>query len=515
MLSPGRVTDFRQLQPYIVTPYYSVILPIYNTGSAVSPGTNYDTYSIYVLNLRLLHWINYEWNRTQNPKTDFDRSLTRYHPQFVKTKLHGRMMITIDLYNGSKKIPITDQKYLPIREEFNDMIDNIIGFYPNHVPILTAKNYRSRPLHRNNKTQIPVVSFDPNYKIFDYPNTIGPGTTTGVPSGMDIWVRQVLPYLKVPPTHNSFIQGDTLYVEMDRNSEYIALYQKLSESLSTQLNKLYTQGAVVAPRSFAVQWSLIPVEIDSVQIDIMTKPIIGNYNEVEYRRNEEDKLENLLRYDNIRMEDVAFFSTVANIPEGTIALEVLQDDLLIHQNYFNTAYERSGETQLYRPNWIDRRFAPDPVVFLIGRMNREDDPIHIVLDSDNFMVRHAIAESLMKVGITPVFMGSSLLIQGYNLKQLQKITDLVIDAEREVEGRVISLSIPDSRLYYKFSHYTDKAIDIFTPEFKERSKSLYLTDDPISPYIYSSTVPESTDLTQLLNGMRRMMESKKGIKKLL
>lgn len=512
MLSPKRLIDCRQVTPYIVTPYYSVILPLHNTGSAVSPGVNYDNYNIYVLNLRLLHWIKYEWNRTQNPKTEFDRSLIRYHPQFVKTELNGRMMITIDLYNGSEKIPITEDKYLPIREEFNTVIDNIIGFYPNHVPILTAKNYCSSSLYRNSKTEIPIISFDPNNKIFDYTNTVGPGTTTGIPNGMNIWVKQVLPYLKVPLIYNSYIQDDTLYVEMDRNSSYIYLYQKLSESLNTQLDKLYTQGAIVAPRSFALQWSLVPVDIDSVQIKIMTNPMIENYNDLEYRSNEEVIRE--LDDNNITIKDVAFFSTVTDIQDGSLALEFLEYDLNTHQNYFNSAYERSGETQLYRPNWIDRRFAPDPVVFLIGRMNRKYEPISIVLDQDNFVVRHTISESLMKFGIPAIFYGSSILIKGESLKQIQMITDIVFDSQREAEGRVLSLSIPDSNLYYKFSHYTDKAIDIFTPQFKDRKKSIYITDDPISPYIYSSTVPDNADLIQLTNGMRRLMETKKG-KKLL
>ena len=83
-----------------------------------------------------------------------------------------------------------------------------------------------------------------------------------------------------------------------------------------------------------------------------------------------------------------------------------------------------GQTnQLYRPTWQDDRFAPNPVEFLLKKI--QGDPYIRLPISSNLVTRHYIASILNEYEIAVIFEGDYARIQVNSLEEAQKIASLV------------------------------------------------------------------------------------------
>lgn len=159
---------------------------------------------------------------------------------------------------------------------------------------------------------------------------------------------------------------------------------------------------------------------------------------------------------------------------------------------------------IYRPRWIDRRFAPNLVEFLQSRLQGEQE-ITITI-GENYVRRHFVAFMLTHVAFR--FVGSSVRIKVDNLNQARSVSSLVISAVASTVGKVLTLLV--TQLSW-ISIYTT-LIGQINPKFKDQCVG-YATDDPSRPYTFSCLVPYDTETialsARLIQLAQQQLEEKK------
>lgn len=142
--------------------------------------------------------------------------------------------------------------------------------------------------------------------------------------------------------------------------------------------------------------------------------------------------------------------------------------------------EQIGDVErLFIPTWIDRRFAPSPVEFLLEKL--QGDPYIRLRVSENLVTRHYIASILNEYEIGMVFEGDYLRVSANNLEEAQKISSLVRSVMVGNDEKVIIRNLPnlDNIMVY---------IDEITKLIPNSNCISYQTSSIEKPYVFSCLV---------------------------
>jgi len=153
-------------------------------------------------------------------------------------------------------------------------------------------------------------------------------------------------------------------------------------------------------------------------------------------------------------------------------------------------------SQLYRPLWSDRRFAPNPVEFLLGKI-KGNKFIEIEV-SDNLTKRHFIASALSQEKISMIFSGKHIRIPANSLDSAQYLTALVKRSEGIAEGKALTHSVNRLDLVYKYIDAANKLLG--NPDCTG-----YQDSDPYKPYVFSCLIPLNLSINAVLNQLTNMV----------
>lgn len=185
--------------------------------------------------------------------------------------------------------------------------------------------------------------------------------------------------------------------------------------------------------------------------------------------------------------------------KGTIIFSNLIDDNRkeeIVKNWGLIAIDQEEIVKtIFQPNWIDKRFAANPVDFLTLKL--QGDPFIRLKVSDNYVKRHGIASILQKYNYPMIFEGSYLKIKANSLKEAQTIASLVEYAVGTTNGKTMVLAATRLSEVYLYFEYANKYF-----KFKEASKGInnvvaYEVNDNENPYIFSCIIPKDKNLISI------------------
>ena len=181
--------------------------------------------------------------------------------------------------------------------------------------------------------------------------------------------------------------------------------------------------------------------------------------------------------------------------KGTIVFSNLIDDLKKEEmskdwNLVPIDEEEIVKT-IFQPNWIDKRFAPNPVDFLTLKL--QGDPYIRIKVPDNYVKRHGIASILSAYDI--IFEGSYLKVKVKNLQEAQTIASLVEYAIGTTHGKVMVIAASRTSEIYLYFEYANKQ----ERKHKEEKTNVvtYLVNSNENPYIFSWMVPRDKHLVPL------------------
>jgi hypothetical protein len=163
--------------------------------------------------------------------------------------------------------------------------------------------------------------------------------------------------------------------------------------------------------------------------------------------------------------------------------------------------------KLYKPTWTDQRFAPLPVEFLLGKIQK--DPYIRIKVSDNLVSRHKIAQTLSEEGINMIYSGNYIKIPVNNLDDAQYVTSTVISALDTAEGKVATYAVNRIEWVHMYIDAANKLLD--NPDCTG-----YQTSDPEKPYIFSCLVDRNISISSVLSELKTMVLIKlaeSGVKK--
>jgi len=155
--------------------------------------------------------------------------------------------------------------------------------------------------------------------------------------------------------------------------------------------------------------------------------------------------------------------------------------------------------EAFYPDWIDNRFAFNPVDFLLSRITG-DTSIRIKI-SKNLVYRHALANVL--IGIDYHFETDSIVFTANNLFECQRIASLIDSVSTNVQGYIVTFSMAApfwAKIY-------ETAISIlYNVKISDPSMILYSTDNISHPYTFSilfslaiNPLLESKNITDVFN----------------
>ena len=146
---------------------------------------------------------------------------------------------------------------------------------------------------------------------------------------------------------------------------------------------------------------------------------------------------------------------------------------------------------IFQPNWIDKRFAPNPVDFLTLKL--QGDPYIRIKVPDNYVKRHGIASILSQYNI--IFEGSYLKVKAKDLKEAQLVASLVEYAIGTTHGKVMVLAATRLSEVYLYFEYANK---MFNSKDRQKNNAVtYLVNSNENPYIFSWMVPRDKHLIPL------------------
>jgi hypothetical protein len=163
--------------------------------------------------------------------------------------------------------------------------------------------------------------------------------------------------------------------------------------------------------------------------------------------------------------------------------------------------------KLYKPTWTDQRFAPLPVEFLLGKIQK--DPYIRIKVSDNLVSRHKIAQTLSEEGINMIYSGNYIKIPVNNLDDAQYVTSTVMSALDTAEGKVATYAVNRIEWVHMYIDAANKLLD--NPDCTG-----YQTSDPEKPYIFSCLVDRNISISSVLSELKTMVLIKlaeSGVKK--
>lgn len=475
----------------IVTPY-SRSIPDLNSSSCVEePTFNYTSYDLFCLNKKLELYLS-----TINKS---------YRVSFTSQELNNEMVLTVNILNGDKIVDLNAQELKNIQEFVNLAVVN-----PHVCPLLSIELLLS--LGRK------------------YPK---------------VWMRSLLPYLTVPAILNPYIENETIYIEMDPESDYLSTYNTISRSLYHQIENYYNLGVIVCNQVFAKNWALIPLYIEHAPTPpsdiLLNLPYLsipsqdspswyavdhGGYENVlndwdtslsalksgggsrretdrnisELRQffptinwhgtadpqesiNEGIKLNDFVkpREPEITVMELYKFNILEHGNSATRSLNHLESDINLIYQEENEETKEDMQYGLYIPTWKDDRLG-QPVEFLLNQLHGQNT---ISIEVNNLPTRHNIALQLNPYA--PLFIGNKIILPTINYKSTEQLVSLIFNIIHTSNGTVVTLGLSSDIFFNKLQHYVHEL-------YPDATCSLYRIIDPIKPFIFSCSISPEIDL---------------------
>jgi len=276
-----------------------------------------------------------------------------------------------------------------------------------------------------------------------------------------------------------------LKIEINTDSQEYNLQNELNEILTVDKdyclidkNELYISSRKQYPRG----WFDIMVDHVDLDIDFISKPegiylkLSGDYKYKYYQitKNILDTIESLYK-------------------KGVVygASEIADNWKLTRITLYSKLVSQTNEN-LYIPTWSDKRFAPNLVDFLNGKI--QGDPYIRIKVSDNMVKRHYIAAELNKNNILMRYEGSYVIIPVNNLEEAQYISSLVRSSEYKARGKAVTRKVGsveklDQYLNISpdFNNDLDKGSDL------DKNSTGYQTDG--NTFVFSHIIDINTSIT--------------------
>jgi hypothetical protein len=170
---------------------------------------------------------------------------------------------------------------------------------------------------------------------------------------------------------------------------------------------------------------------------------------------------------------------------------------LVHQ--LPETFDIPNQFALYEPLWSNKDFAPDPVQFLMERLQgKEEIQVYV---GDNFVRRHFVAIELRKIdkNLKFIFHDDEVLIPAINIQEAISLTKAVVKGRSVSHGRVQIVPLED-----------EKAIPLAEEEIQNEYSTLQKGEDYLvyevldqPHYILSYLIPVPTmDTMKIMDNVK-------------
>ena len=155
--------------------------------------------------------------------------------------------------------------------------------------------------------------------------------------------------------------------------------------------------------------------------------------------------------------------------------------------------EEEIEARIFETKWIDNRFAPDKVEFLLNKL--QGNNYMYFWTPDNLVVRHQIARSLQSASKGMIVEGSYIKVEADNFKEAQLIASLYEAALLKVPiGRVLPIAASRLSEVLLYFQYAQENFSRFTQIGEDGVKEpincvSYGVDNVVNPYMFSFFLP--------------------------
>ena len=326
--------------------------------------------------------------------------------------------------------PFVPEELVTISQEQEEKIKNKIyhiqSYHPEHALIDVEELYKSMNIS-NSKGKNSDYPFLNNKIPFSY-------------------FAKMLEYVNLDGSYNPFIRPEGIYLSFNPNGDYNTAYQETCEYLIKNIQNSYKRGLIILgnliddkiKEKLIKDWRLVPID---VEVDVEDENNANKREFEEIEEIEEDKIEEFEEYKENKI--------------------------------------------LYGPDWVDARFAQNPVDFLTEKI-RGDVFVRFRI-SDNLVKRHGIAAALEKEKASFVIEGSYLKAESENLQTAQRIASLIDSATSITNGRVLVIASNRLAELYLYFEYVEKLFG----DSKNRCIA-YSVDNNENQYIFSCLLPETS-----------------------
>ena len=152
----------------------------------------------------------------------------------------------------------------------------------------------------------------------------------------------------------------------------------------------------------------------------------------------------------------------------------------------------SDDGYLYAPSWIDHRFAPNPVEFILNRLRGETE-VRVKI-GNNQVKRHLVSQAFNQLDVDYLFSGPYLIFQADSLQQIRTWTSAAANAAGLAQGKVITLSVPDEE---QLNRYRD-TLEGF-------NFTIYRSLDSVLPVVVSVMVTPEVETQSGLEELRSLV----------
>ena len=132
--------------------------------------------------------------------------------------------------------------------------------------------------------------------------------------------------------------------------------------------------------------------------------------------------------------------------------------------------------KLYAPTWVDLRFAPNPVDFLLERITG-NNVISMKIDR-NEVKRHVIAYKAQLNDVKFYFSYDSIHFESETLERTRELASIFLSAGNYVYGKILKFLLPEKAWVYIYQLTIDEI-------YGDNNVIVYTTDDPSRPYTLS------------------------------
>lgn len=467
----------------IITPFYCTLPTVIDNYITEENEANYNSFNIFCLQLRLQHEL------LQHPLD------VEGYPLLVPKLIGNREVITVELRKNGN--PVDLSPYPGTRQKLQNIVNDILA---------------------NNPSAVPLIS---------------PSTSLKYPRS---WLSNILPYVKIPQSSDNqenishvinipdnpyvdpieamrfFIMSDTIYVKLNPATDYLRVYNELSTYVIKTIDTYYKQGIIAVSKQFANKWGLQPYVIptapnypDNIEFTDDELSNIVNQNLELYPlsgvpdivpKNPPD-ISSIIQYSLRTETDGLFQAELVGEPETQVGLsgsEALQDfsrKIYVQEYEYRDSLYDTNQTGLYKPTWKDTRIAPNPIDFLMERL--ANVPYFRLKINANYVNYHIASKECNKLDIIPYIDGNYIHLPATNITSCQKLASVIYHALRTSTLAKVTffafgstMNVKDKDLYQTLEGFTED-ID------KNSAVAHYTNNDPLKPYIYTISLPITTN----------------------